>query len=114
VDFFLVENLHEKNNEWFEYGMARRIICIDKILNGLQLAKIQQRGWTSACTVNKGLAISRPQPGCHLTNSPWPGIMYPIPVPGRFGQNNSGISLFFLQCGCDFIFTLLGFELFES
>jgi len=37
-------------------------------------------------TVNKGLAISCPQPGGHLPNSPWPGIMYPFPVPGRFGQ----------------------------
>jgi len=26
-------------------------------------------------TVNKGLANSCPQPGCHLPNSPWPGIM---------------------------------------
>jgi len=37
-------------------------------------------------TVNKGLAISRPQPGCHLPNTPWPEIIYSIPVPGRFGQ----------------------------
>jgi len=43
-------------------------------------------------TVNKGLAISRPQPGCQSPNSPWPGIIYPIPVPGRFGQQkNPGI-----------------------
>jgi len=42
-----------------------------------------------AYTVNKGLAISRPQPGCHLPNSPWPGIMYPVPVPGRFGHKKS-------------------------
>jgi len=37
-------------------------------------------------TVNKLLGISHPQPVCHLPNSPWLGIMYPIPVPGRFGQ----------------------------
>ena len=29
----------------------------------------------STYTVNKGFAISRPQPGCHLPNSPWPGII---------------------------------------
>jgi hypothetical protein len=38
-------------------------------------------------TVKKGLADSHPQPGCHLPNSPWPGIIYP--VPRRFGQNKS-------------------------
>jgi hypothetical protein len=38
-------------------------------------------------TVNKGLAISRSQPECHLPNSPCPGIIYP--VPGRFDQNKS-------------------------
>jgi len=36
---------------------------------------------TPSYTVKKGLADSRPQPGCHLPNSPWPGIIYPIPVP---------------------------------
>jgi len=36
--------------------------------------------------------ISRPQPGCHLPNSPWPGIIYIVPVPGRFGKKNLGIS----------------------
>jgi len=40
----------------------------------------------SIYTVNKGLAISCPQPGCHLPNSPWPGIIYLVPVPGRCGQ----------------------------
>jgi len=27
----------------------------------------------SGYTVKKGLADSRPQPGCHLPKSPWPG-----------------------------------------
>jgi len=40
-------------------------------------------------TVKKGIAHSRPQPGCYLPNSPWPGIFDPVPVPGRFGQNKS-------------------------
>jgi hypothetical protein len=26
-------------------------------------------------TVKKGLLFSRPQPGCHLSNSPWLGII---------------------------------------
>jgi hypothetical protein len=26
-------------------------------------------------TVKKGLAVSRPQPGCHLPNSPWAAII---------------------------------------
>jgi hypothetical protein len=26
-------------------------------------------------TVKKGFRFSRPQPGCHLPNSPWPGII---------------------------------------
>ena len=37
-------------------------------------------------TVDKGLTFSHPLPGSHLPNSPWPGIMHPIQVPGRFGQ----------------------------
>ena len=49
-------------------------------------------------TVNKGLAISCPQPGCYLPKSPWSGIIYPIPVPRRFGQKIPGIRNFFLQC----------------
>jgi hypothetical protein len=28
-----------------------------------------------AYTVKKRLAVSPPQPGCHLPNSPWPGII---------------------------------------
>jgi len=40
-------------------------------------------------TVKKASRYYRSQPGCHLPNSPWPGIIYPIPVPERFGQNKS-------------------------
>jgi hypothetical protein len=29
-------------------------------------------------TVNKGYPFSRLQPGCHLQNSPWPGIIKPF------------------------------------
>jgi len=52
-------------------------------------------------TVNKGLAISGPQPESHLPNSPWLGIIYQIPVPGRFGKKNPGISYFFLTVYVD-------------
>ena len=37
-------------------------------------------------TVNKGLVISCPQPGCHSPYFPWPGIMYTISVTGSFVQ----------------------------
>jgi len=48
-------------------------------------------------TVNKGLAISRPQPGCHLPNSLWPGII--VLFPGRFGHNKSrNLVKHFFQC----------------
>jgi len=50
-------------------------------------------------TVNKGLVISCPQPGFHLPNSPWTGIIYLIPVPGRFGKKKSrNLVIFFLPC----------------
>ena len=45
--------------------------------------------------VNKGLAISRPQPGWHLPNSPWPGIMYPIRVPGGLDKKVQEFRNFF-------------------
>ena len=34
--------------------------------------------WTY--TVQKGQRISRPQPGCHLPNSPWPGKIKLFPA----------------------------------
>jgi len=50
-------------------------------------------------TVKKVRQYSRPQPGCHSSNSPKPGIIYPVPVPGRFGKNKSrNLVNFFLQC----------------
>jgi len=39
--------------------------------------------------------ISRPQPECHLPNSPWPVIIYP--VPGGFGKKIQELCTFFLQ-----------------
>jgi hypothetical protein len=38
----------------------------------------------STCTVKKGLPFSRPQPGCHLPNSPWTGIIYLFPSRESF------------------------------
>jgi len=40
-------------------------------------------------TVKENFADSRPQPGCHLPNSLWPGIIFPVPVPGRFGKKKN-------------------------
>jgi hypothetical protein len=53
-------------------------------------------------TVIKGYHFSRPQPGCHLPNSPWPGIIKLFPareslvsdIPARDGK----IIDLFLQC----------------
>jgi len=49
-------------------------------------------GRVGAYTVHKGLAISRPQPGCQWPNSPWPGKINPIPDPEGLVQKNPGIS----------------------
>jgi hypothetical protein len=53
-------------------------------------------------TVRKGYHFSHPQPGCHLPNSPWPGIIKLFPareslvsdIPARDGK----IIDLFLQC----------------
>jgi Rieske Fe-S protein len=36
--------------------------------------------YCTICTVKKGYGFSRPQPGCHLPNSPWPGIIILLPA----------------------------------
>ena len=60
---------------------------------------VESKGDIIGYTVNKGLMISCAQPGCHLPNSPGPGVIYPIPVPGRFGQKKIQESRnFFSQC----------------
>ncbi len=53
----------------------------------------------------KAFHYSRPQPGFHLLNSPWAGIMYNdviIPEPGEFGKWHPGwgreYRKAFLQC----------------
>jgi hypothetical protein len=40
----------------------------------------RKRTWQRLYTVKKGLRFSRPQPGCHLPNSPWPGMIKLFPV----------------------------------
>jgi hypothetical protein len=53
-------------------------------------------------TVKKFYHFSRPQPGCHLPNSPWPGISKLFParvslvsdIPAGDGKNDN----LFLQC----------------
>jgi len=52
-----------------------------------KLSEIQVLGFVY--TLKKGLRYSCPQPGCHLPNSPWAGIICRFPVPGRFGQKKS-------------------------
>jgi len=59
------------------------------------------------CSVNKGLAVSCPQPGCHYPNSLWPGTIYQIPVPGRYGQKHPGISLFLFTVWLEVMINLL-------
>jgi len=75
------------------FFLSRRVVFLHSVRNTI---------WTSSphppspsplsmlvYTVKKVYWYSRPQPGCHSPNSPWPGIIYPVPVPGRFGQNKS-------------------------
>ncbi len=38
---------------------------------------VVQKPWLAHLHRKKGLRHSRPQPGCHLPNSPWAGIIYP-------------------------------------
>ncbi len=53
-------------------------------------------------TVKKGLRFSRPQPGCHLPNSPWAGVIKFFPareslvsdIPAGNGKTDN----LFLQC----------------
>ncbi len=53
-------------------------------------------------TVRKGKRFSRPQPGCHKPNYPWPGIVYLFPameslvfdIPAGDGK----FANLFLQC----------------
>ncbi len=54
-----------------------------------------QRNMCMCCTVKKSFRYSRPQPGCHLANSPWTGIMTSyinksIPAQGEFGKWHPG------------------------
>jgi hypothetical protein len=44
-------------------------------------------------TVKKAFRYFRPQPGCHLPNSPWAGIIkydVIIPAQGEFGKRHPG------------------------
>ncbi len=55
--------------------------------------------WRRWCTVKKGWWLSRPQPGCHLPNFHWPGIIdYSHPGMGKQ-------LTVFLQCGVLFQLT---------
>jgi hypothetical protein len=62
---------------------------------------------TDTYTVKKVYRFSRPQPGCRLPNSPWPGIVKLFPagenlvsdIPAGDGETAN----FFLQCTGIFI-----------
>jgi hypothetical protein len=41
-------------------------------------------------TVNKGYSFFHLQPGCHLPNSPWPGIIKLFPASGNLVSDTSG------------------------
>jgi hypothetical protein len=43
-------------------------------------ASLSERGETGGVHCKKGYRFSRPQPGCHLPNSPWPGIIKLFPA----------------------------------
>jgi len=51
-------------------------------------------------TVKKGFPYSRLQPGCHLPNSPWPGIikLFPAGEVGDIPAADGKIENLFLQC----------------
>jgi hypothetical protein len=44
---------------------------LNKLVQNLQTSVDSYRYYT----VNNGWQFSRPQPGCYLSNSPWPGII---------------------------------------
>jgi hypothetical protein len=56
-----------------------------------------------ACTVKKDSRFSRPQPGCHLPNTLWPGIIKLFPVRESLVSDipagDGKIINLFLQCG---------------
>jgi hypothetical protein len=56
----------------------------------------------STCTVKKGLPFSCPQPGCHLPNSPWTGIIKLFPsresLVSDIQAGDGKIVHLFLQC----------------
>ncbi len=53
-------------------------------------------------TVKNGYRFSRPQPGCHFPNSPWPGIIKLFPARESFVSDvpagDGKITNIFLQC----------------
>jgi len=54
--------------------------------------------WWHVHTVNKGFAISCPQPGCQLPNSPWAGNNLPNPSPWKVWSKKSRNLVIFLSC----------------
>ncbi len=59
--------------------------------------RMEQWGMESLYTVKKGYRFSRPQSGCHLPNSLWPGIII-YSRPGKSLVSDRKIANLFLQC----------------
>ncbi len=62
-------------------------------LNSSSFRVLQNPSSVDGYTVKKAFRYSRPQPGCHLPNSPWAGIIYIdviIPAQGEFGKRHPG------------------------
>jgi hypothetical protein len=65
-------------------------VAVDKYHNFLLSYDL---AWVHPCT--------RVQPGCHLPNSPWPGIIYYFPAGDGKTAN------LFIQCTCTSLTTLV-------
>jgi hypothetical protein len=62
-------------------------IAVDVLLKGFPMVPLSCRSnLAGRYTVKKVSGFSRPQPGCHLPNSPWQGNTLIIPAQGEFGQ----------------------------
>jgi hypothetical protein len=60
------------------------------LVNILLLSSFRTSEVACAYTVNKSSPFSRPQPGCHWSNSSWAGIIYFFPAQREFGQWHPG------------------------
>jgi hypothetical protein len=84
---FPTQGPHTGTQEDFRVSFKENV-CKDDIdsFSDLHFRSTQRKGFKInflediIYTVKKGLPFSRPQPGCHKPNSPWPGIIYLFPA----------------------------------